>query len=169
MKRRTPIGVGLDLGPCHEIRTDRRFQFPARTKFTRRRRRRRRPEPIRNDAIECRAAPWCAPEIGNDDQSGFRGMDQGPALHQLVSVSSFVKRAPTEWIRLSRVPGVEVRRVASNAPLAGVHFTARWEQAVTVPRYGRTREGDRDQRSGPPLRGAVGVAGVLGRPAGLPP
>ena len=32
MKRRPPIGVGLDLGPCREIRTDRRSQFPARTK-----------------------------------------------------------------------------------------------------------------------------------------
>jgi len=35
---------------------------------------------LRRFSPTCRAAPWCAPEIGNDDSSGFPGMDQGPAL-----------------------------------------------------------------------------------------
>lgn len=35
---------------------------------------------MRRFFVSCRAAPWCVPEIGNDDRYGFQGVDQGPAL-----------------------------------------------------------------------------------------
>jgi hypothetical protein len=53
----------------------------------------------RNDAVKCRAAPWCAPQTPSETRCVFRGMDQGPALHRLVLLSSFVRPAPIEWIR----------------------------------------------------------------------
>ncbi len=70
----------------------------------------------RHDAVECGAAPWCVPEVPTENRKVLSGVDQGPALHQLVSCGSLWEWVPTEWKRTVVAVGVSI--------LAALHHSA---------------------------------------------